>query len=70
VGGTYDPAPPTLFLSHLVTITMAIARIGRATNRNATVPSAAVTMTVAMDMVMTERYGFGVLLVNATYILT
>jgi len=54
--GTCDPAPPTLFLSHLLTIRMAIARIVRAIpNRNVTVPSAAVTTTVAMDMLLTER---------------
>jgi hypothetical protein len=57
LGVIYDQAPPTLFLCHhLVTIRMAIARIGRPTpNRNVTVPSAAVTMTVAMDMLLTER---------------
>ena len=56
LGGTYDLAPPTLFLYHLLTIRTAIARIGRSTpDRNVNVPSAAVTMTVAMDMLLTER---------------
>jgi len=54
--GTYDPAPLTLFLSHLLTIRTAIARIGHPTaNRNVTVLSDAVTMIVAMDMLLAER---------------
>jgi len=52
---TYDLIPPSLFLSLLVTVMIAIAGIGRATlNQNVTAPIAATTTIATMDMDMTE----------------